>query len=654
MATRATTEPTNGVLGNIDWRALRTEPRRDTVHELHGYRGPSGAWGTGADGPCWPEPYQRCFGSVAFLAELDRPARQGATQLWEHGRLLQASTHEVLDALRAEWGERRTRGATVGPLRVPEVSAQDRALLRDFCTKRGWERVLVRMFEHVGCKAAWVGMMDDRMREYGDVGRAVLAARQRPRLAVLEELLRGAGGDSNALLGRIDNLDRTLDQLGMGGSWWMSRVPDNSNDLWPFRNLFRMADKQGMIFRSFAERLFGAENSYCPEMTILCIDPEIYASGIANHDIFHFVVPVLIGDDKLAFEVGNNGLEGDGQFYNNLIFIHRHSGPPYEGHGAWAEPKIFEVLERAFGAASFPESVIAARCMSVVIHERFEAEPIAILEELVPTLHEGDREVLRETLAYFVNHIQRDHGFLRRLWPRYATPIFKQWREQYGALRCVDTLEELCKGANDAIWVIEDIDLRTFDHPLRGRIGENLLWSEYLGFKLIELRHLLTLTRDSDPAHRRRGEELFHRARVLRQRWEDVRTPTGEAVDQIPPAERDMRLLAQLEQRTVELEEQQAAFKDDLRRLSDDIRAHQRSWADPVHEVPEGFIDGWLELFQDFHDDGYYYAHPMHDGEDKIIEIEHDDGTRELLKSNRSPLGASLDYPQLERAAARF
>ncbi len=650
MATPATSGPGNGVLGNIDWQALNTEPRRDTIRELHGYRGPSGAWGGGADGPCWPEPYHRCFASAAYLAELDRPVRQGATQLWEHGSLLQVTSREVLDTLRARWGERRTRGATVAALTVPDVTTRDRALMRAFCTKRGWQRVLVQMFEHVGCKAAWTGMLDDRLREYGAVGRAVLAARQRPRIAVLEEFVVEAGDDTIAVLGQIDQLDRTLDKLGMGESWWMNQVPDNSNDLKPFRNLFRMADKQGMIFRSLAERDFGAENSYCPEMTILCIDPEIYASGIANHDIFHFVVPVLIGDDRLAFEVGNNGLEGDGQFYNNLIFIHRHSGPEYEGHGAWAEPHIFEVLERAFGVASFPEAVIAGRTMSVVIHEQFEAEPVAILEQMIPTLHEGDREVLREVLAYFVNHIQRDHGFLRRLWPRYSTPVFPQWREQYGALRCVDTLQELCKGANDALWRIEDIDLETFDHPLRGRISENLIRSEYLGFKLIELRHLLTLTREADPAHRSRGDELFRRVQML---WEELRKPAAAAIDQIPPAERDHGLLARLERQTVELEAQQAAFKDDLRRFSGDIRAHQRSWSDPIMEVREGFVDGWLELFQDFLQDNHYYAHPLHDGEDKIIEIEHDDGTRELLKSNRSALGASLKYPQLEEAASR-
>ncbi len=639
------------VLGDIDWRAFRTAPRRDTICELHGYRGPGGPWGNGPDEPAWPQPYQRSFGSDAFVAELDRDVRRTGTQRWEHGLLTHVTDGAELERLRGRWGDRRTRGAAVGALSVPELSARDRELVRAFCTTRGWQRLLVRAWEHLGCKAAWVGELSVAgMRPFGELGAAVLAAGDRHRLAVLEELLRAQGGDAVALRGRIDRMDRELDRLGMGESFWMTQLPDHCNDLMPLRNLMRLADKEGMIYRSFAERDFGEENSYCPEIVILCVDPEIYGGGIMNHDVTHFLLPVLIGADPLAFEVGNNGLEGDGQYYNNLIYVHRHSGPDYEGDGAWAEPRVFEVLERAFGAASFPEAVIAGRTLTVVLHEEFKAEPTAVLRQLVATLGDGDEAVRSELLSYFINHVRHDHGFLHRLWPRYLTPIFPEWRERFGE-RIVDSLEELCRRSNERLWEIEDVDLRTFDHPLRGLIGERLRASELLGWKVVELQHLLGLAASAAPVLRTRVAGTLSDTLALRDSWRALGVVVGEAVDEVPPAERDVKRLAQLNDEANRLQQALDGLRQRSRELVTQIRMDQRRWPEPIREIPEGFVDGWIELFQDFLKDGHYYRHPWHDPEDKIVEVEHDDGTRELLKSNRHPLGESITYPNLELAA---
>ena len=645
--------PDDAMLGAIDWRALRTEPRRDTIRELHGYRGPGGPWGNGPDEPAWPEPYQRSFGSEGFVRELQRPIRRTATQRWEHGFLTHVSDAAEHDRLRALWGERRTAGAVVGPLSVPELPPRDRELIREFCASRGWQRLLVRAWEHVGCKAAHVGQLSaDGLRRFGEAGAAVLAARSRHRLAVLEELLRAHGGDAAALRGRLDRMDRQLDAVGMGESFWMAQLPDHCNDLMPIRNLMRLADREGMVYRSFAERDFGEENSYCPEIVVLCVDPEIYGGGIMNHDVTHFLLPVLMGEDPLAFEVGNNGIEGDGQYYNNLIFVHRHSGPDYEGDGAWSEPRIFEVLERAFGVASFPEAVIAGRTLTVVLHEAFKGEPEAVLRQLVGTLGEGSPAVRREVLAYFINHVRHDHGFLHRLWPRYLTPLFPEWREHFGE-RIVDTLEALCRQANDRLWEIEDIDLRTFDHPLRGRLGERLRRIELLGHKLVELRHLVGLAPTAAPGLRSDVARAFSDLLALRDRCRALGAACGAAVDEVPPWERDPGRLAELNDLAEEIEAARAALTQRSRGLVEAVRMDQRTWAEPIRQIPPDFIDGWIELFQDFLNDGHYYQHPWHDPEDKIIEIERDDGTRELLKSNRHALGASLDYADFERAVRR-
>ena len=633
------------VLGDVDWRAFRTEPRRDTLRELHGHRDD--------EGPCWPQPYLRSFGSAAFRAELGRPARCAATQRWEHGLLRQVATGEVRDALAARWGERRTAGALVGPLgETPAVDPSDEALLHAFCTERGWQRPLVRTWEHVGCKAAHVERLsEDGLAAFDDLGVAVLAARTRHRLAVLEELLRAHHGDATRLRGRLDAMDRALDSAGQGRSWWMERVPDHINDLMPMRNLLRLADRQGMIFRSLREADFGEENSYCPEVPVLAVDPDLYGGGIMNHDVTHYLLPVLVGSSRLGFEVGNNGIEGDGQYYNSLIYAHRYGGPDYEGGGAWAEPRVFETLERAFGAASFAESVIAGRTLTVVLHEDFAGDREAVLAELVASLPDGDREVRDELLGYLIHHVQHDHGFLHRLWPRYQTPLFAAWRACFGADRLVDDPETLCRRANNVLWEVEDVDLRTFDHPLRGRVTESLRWTEYLGFKLVELRHLLDLAADPAPELAPAAQALLDDILALGGRWRALSTQVGAATDEVPPARRDADLLAALGLQADALEAADAALRVRARALALDIRRDQdRRWSDPIIEVDPGFIDGWLELFQDYLEEGYYYQHPLHDPEDKLEEVRSEDGAREVrLLVPRPPLGEALAYPDLEQ-----
>ena len=603
------------VLGGIDWRAFRTELRRDTVRELHGFRGPAGPWGGGPACACWPEPYQRPFGSPAFLAELERPVRPLATQHWQHGVLLRAVDADELEQLQASWGERRTAGATIGPIEVPAVGDRDRSLLRAFCTQRGWQRVLVRLFEHVGCKAAHLALSDDALAGLGAVGAAVLAARQRPRLAVLEELLRAQGDSAGALVSLLDRTDVALDALGQHSSWYIERLPGAGGASLPLRNLLRLADREGLVLRA---AVGGAAARDCPELPVLSIRSEGDGAGAVGSELLRLLLPVLAGGDQLAFQVGNQGVAADGQHYAGLLAAHRGA----EREPAAAGVSAFELLERAFGVASFPEAVIAARTLCVALHEavRVAAEPV--LGELVRTLEDGDRRAREAALPRFVEVARGDRGALRQLWPRYATPVFDEWREHYGE-RMVDSLAELCREANHLLWELEDIDLRAFDHPLRGRTAERLRESEHLGFRLIELRHLLCLSTESDGHHRRRGRELFQRTLRVRQRWSVLQGACADAVDQVPAGERDASLLARLQADAERLEDEQRALAADARRLVGDVRAHQATWSSPIAPVPEDFVDGWRELFRDYLEPGHYYGqHPWHDPDDELVGVE--------------------------------
>ena len=644
------TTGTGTILGDVDYRAYAVGPRRDTIHDLHGPRGPTP---DGEDGPCWPSPYATPYGSRRFRQELERPVRPGATSLWQHGMLVQAISEEVVEAHRARWGDHRVADATVGPIDATAlaISPADRDLMHAFCIQRGWQRVLVRAFAHVGCKATHVGRLDIvSLARPGSLGGALFTARHRPRLAVLEEAVRCADGDLDAVFADLDQLDRALDAAGLGESFFMSACPNHCSDLAPLRNLMRLADRHGQVLRDLSEPDLGEENSYVPEHPILCVDRHGYGGGFMNHDIYHFLAPVEVGKSALSFVIGNSAIEADGQLYNNLIYLHRHSGPDYEGHGPWAEPRIFETIERALGTASFPQAVEAGRLLTLVLSTSFEGDILEVLGELCPSLVEGDLDTLLELLGYFINHIQRDQHFLWALWPRYETPVHAEWARHLGGpnSRVVDGPRPLVAAARDLLWDLEDIDLRSFDHILRGQVAERRTRHRYTCFKACELHLLVEMAANSSPDLRRGLDELLQAGLRFDDRWRALGEECAVHTDQVPPGARDDSALARLSDDYEALAMECDSFSTELRRLVQLTREEQKElWEDPVRQIPPDFESGYTELFQDFQDDGHFYDHPRHDPEDRTVEVWLPDGQRVLVHPPRVPIGVSIRYPEL-------
>lgn len=591
-------------LPGVDAMAFRVPRERPVViQDLHG------PWST--DAPLWPAPYDHAIDSEAFTRAAGLASGAGEpVALWWHGALARVDSAARRDALGAQFGVHRVAGAVIGAVDLPEISCEDRALVAALC-RRGWLRLLVRAFYAVGCKAAHVGQLDEAgLARRGAAGVAVWQAQGRHRLAALESLIRELHGDVSATFGALDLLDRDLDDAGQGRSWLIEQVPEHARSLFSLRNLLRMAERRGVILREMPWRDYEAEDSYAPELALLCLDPDIYGGGV-EHDVTHFVAPVLFSRDCLPFEVANNGVEGDAQAMNNLILACYHSGPAYEGAAGWPGAPLFEALERAFAAGSLPGIIASLRTFTVVLHERFEGDPEAALGALVPSL--ADLPACRDLMRFFRSYVQHDHQFLRQLHPRYLTPVFAEWRRWFGDRVC-DDMGELVARANAVLWELEDLDLRTWDHPLRGRVGCAREQARYLCFKVVELRHLLDLI--EGPLEGAQlgavAEGLLSDGLALEREVGALSSRCAAATDHVPPGDRDEAELGDI---AAALERVEASREELGRRLAGlviEARAAQARMDDPVLEVPPDFATSYSELFR-----GYYYEPPVHYGDDR-------------------------------------
>jgi hypothetical protein len=539
-----------------------------------------------------------------MAAELGAEARSCATERWEHGALVEVVTSERLDVLVGLWGAHRTGGARIGPLTTQEISGRDREAMARFCA-RGWQRILVHLFEHVGAKAAHVGRMNDDLRSHGTLGASLLEARTRHRLAVLEELLQSRGDDALLLFSELDRLDREMDE-GLGQSWLMSELPDHCSSLWPLRNLMRLADRRGMVLRNIAWQEYESESSYAPEVPILSLEPRIYGGGV-EHDITHYLEPVFWTPDSLLFEVANNGIEGDGQAMNNLILACRYTGPAYEGFAGWPGARLFEWLERAFGVATFPQMFGALRTFTIVLHKRFEGQVEAKLHELAETLTPGDH--LEDLLAFFPEYVQHDHDFLGSLHGRYITPFFDLWRNRIGE-RLTFELDAHVQTADDLLWDHQDLDLRCWWDPLLGRAGNLRARTHRAWTRALELQHLA----DCTPGYgnwRVRLETLEAGYHGLAEALDNTAGDIDRDVLHTPPWDRDASALEAHDQDLAVHGATLKSLGDELSAMASELRAADPGEEGPALEIPASFPDVYIDLFA-----GVYYDIATHEGSD--------------------------------------
>lgn len=552
---------------------------------------------------------------------LQEDERPGATERWEHGRLVEVVDEQRLAELSQAWGERRTLGARVGAVATPAISASDREAMTRFC-ERGWQRSLVQAFEHVGCKAYHVGVSEEALRDHGTLGAALLEARGRHRLAVLEDLLVSRGGRTHDLFAELDALDQSFD-AGLGDSWLLSNLPEHCANLWPMRNLARLADRRGVILRDMNWQDYERESSYAPEVPVLALEPRIYGAGV-EHDITHYLEPVFWTQDQLLFEVANNGIEGDGQAMNNLILSSWYKGPAYEGYAGWPGAKLFEWLERAFQVASFPEMFGALRTFTIVMHKRFAGDPVEKLRSLAPNLVEGPH--LQDLLSFFPEYVQHDHDFLGVLHKRYVTPFYDEWRATIG-FRLTFDLEQHVETANDFLWEHQDVDLRCWWHPGIGEVGAALARCRHVWTRALELAHLASVSaglREATPGLISLVDECEAMERALLASADELEDLTLR----VPPQERDEEAISRWSARVASDHERVESVSERLRSVANTLRAQARS-EPPLHvEIPSDFPNGFIDLFSNV-----YYTPAVHEGTDQ------------------APSGVSLDGARLGRSS---
>ena len=572
------------------------------VHTLHGPM----RRGVG----CWPDPYAHPWGRDDFEAEARRPVVGPATERWEHGLLVEVESADRLAELRSAWGSERTARARLGDVALADVEAVDRHRIRAFCS-RGWMRPLVRAFRHAGCKAARVGRLDAAgLAAFGDLGAALLAARARSRIAVLEELLAARDGAHHSLFAELDIMDRALDGEDGGPGdrrpWVMQRVPEHTLNLWPVRNLLRLVERQGVIFRAMSFREYDAQVAYAPELPVLCLDPEIYGGGF-DHDLFHRLVPVLVGDDPLAYEVGLLAIEAAAQAFNSLVLSAWYRGPAYEGHATWLGAALFEQLERAFGVPSVAQQIVCFRIVGLVCHPDFDRDPIESWLELVPP--GADRWTVESLVARYRRYVVRDAHWLRGLRPRYATPVFRKWRPSMDD-RLTDSLEHALGALDGILADVEDVDLRVWGLPLLGQVAEGLQVNRRTLLKTLELDHLLEVAGAAAAPVRPPLDAVLVTTRDLHRRWHALRHAC-ERLASVAPEARDGDAVLALDAQRAELDALGEARDAALQVLVTRVREQQRRGVLPGPEVPADFAGSYVELF-----DRIYYDPPIHVGAD--------------------------------------
>lgn len=600
-----------GTLDYFDHQAFRLREARLTVRDLHGPWKPTG--------PCWPVPYRHPIDSPEMARQLAVEVDPDPTERWEHGALVEVASEDRLKELRDRWGPARTAGAVVGEVQALSIGATDRAAMKRLC-ERGWLRSLVQAFEHVGAKANHVGAGHEQLLHHGTLGVALVEARRRHRLAVLEDLLASRGGDAQGLFAELDELDRTLD-ADLGDSWLMSKLPDHCARLWPLRNLVRLADRRGVILREISWQDYERESSYAPEVPVLALEPRIYGAGI-EHDITHYLEPIFWTEDRLLFEIANNGIEGDGQAMNNLLIASRYSGPVYEGFAGWPGAQLFEWLERAFQVATFPQMFGALRTFTIVMHQAFEGDPVEKLRELAPHLQDGPH--LRDLLGFFPEYVQHDHDFLGVLHARYVTPFYEHWREQIG-YRLTFDLEAHVQTANDFLWEHQDVDLRCWWHPDLGRVGFAQARCRHLWTRALELQHLV----GQSPGLSRfveASDACVNACAAENERLLKSASQLESLTLLVAPGDRDSEVLATWAAGFTERVEEVEFIAQEIKGLADRLREPARLEA-PWHvEIPQDFQESFVDLFS-----GVYYRTAVHQGTDLEPSGISLDGARVLL-----------------------
>jgi hypothetical protein len=599
--------------------AFQVSPPRRTVHALHGPQR------LGA--PLWPEPYQHAAGSErAARAWAGAEAGGPATERWEHGILVEVRDRGRRDALAAEWGESRVADARIGDVNAAAPGADDVAALARL-EARGWVRPLVRAFEHVGAKAAWVGGMEaDLGAEHGPLLAAVRDARSRPRLALLEGWLAqsapawGGAVDPEVTawgLGdapetpppwrgawiAMERLDRALDAFAGGRSWFLERVPAHCRALWPLRNLMRLADRRGSALAEMRFSDFEALEAFAPELPVLCLDREIYGGGF-DHDLFHRLCPMPRTGDRRADEWGLLAVEAAAQAYNGLVFDGRHTGPAYDGHARWRGYALVEALERDFGLATLAEQLAAFRILGLVCHPRFDGDAAATWAALVP--HGLSRAAAQRFIERYGRYVRLDAAWVDGLHARYDTPAFNAFGELL-ADRFAPSLAETFAAVDAMVTDAEDIDLRTSDIAATGWAAEGAENARWMAQKTAELQHLLQRQAAPDLATRLGLDTIAHIARALRAELAALRDEAARASEGRPNAIAD---LGGLDRRAGTLGAELRQLEHRFDRAAGSIRAAQ---ADGLGgpSVPEDFRTAIRELFH-----GVDCAPPPHVGAD--------------------------------------
>ncbi len=551
--------------------AFRVPPRRATIPDLHGPGGP----------PTAP------------------------TERWEQGQLVSVASMERHDALRLRWGRARCEGALVAPVAPVELSAED---LHRSARPPAGTSILRRAFRHLGCKAAQIGGLE-ALDDLGDadLARALTAARTRPRDAVLAELLGASDEPTVHWVARIDALDRELDRRAGGESWAMQQVPNHCLDLGPLRNLLRAADRRGVVFRPMRFSDFEHEDRFVPELPVVCLDADIYGGGF-DHDLFHACVPTLAAADPLAFEAGMLAVEAAGQAFNSAVLAGRHSGPAYDGWATWPGAPLFDELRAATGLDSLPQQVRSYASLGLVGHPDFPAaDAVETFASLLGPAAVPDRARLGSLIAANARYLARDAAWLRGLWPRYATPVFDAWRPALRD-RVVHEPAQLLGGLDALLDELEDIDLRTLDHPLVGATTRLREDARHLALKALELDLLL----GREGAHGGRATLAPGLAAAL-----DLLDDLGEALVVADVLTRQPAGEAR--------EPREAACEAELARLRARVQSVRRAVADGAASalalqragaiggprLGDGFLDSHVELF-----DGVFYTPPVHVGAD--------------------------------------
>jgi hypothetical protein len=340
-----------------------------------------------------------------------------ATERWEHGQLVATESQARLDTLRAHWGQERTARAGVRP---GAIATQDDALTGAAAAPSDrWPGMLQRAFDHVGCKAAHVGAMSPQaLTPFGSIGDALWATRRRPRRGALRELLATFSGDAEALYGELDAVDRALDDATGDAPWIFGQVPDHCRQLWPLRNVMRLAERQGVLLREMSFTAFEAEDSFVPDLPVACLDATIYGGGF-DHDLFHHLLPVSPPEDAFDFEASMLVVESAAQAYNSLVLASRYTGPTYEGHAPWTGAALFDRLSASFHRGTVPELVAAYARLGLVCHPQMTSDPVSTWREL---LGPCEARALPALVAEHARYVRLDAAWLRTLRPRYESP----------------------------------------------------------------------------------------------------------------------------------------------------------------------------------------------------------------------------------------